>query len=506
MVSKNKILYGFLILLILVIAAISFINKDEPPIIKATNEVSEIEEPQTLAEKMAVILLDESLDGASVGISVRKAETGEEIYAHQGDLRLHPASNMKILTAAASLETLGPNYRFATEFVTNGKIKGKVLKGNLYIRGKGDPTLLKADLDQVASELKKQGINQINGNLIGDDQWYDSIRLSQDLNWSDESFYTGAQVSALTLSPNADYDAGTVIVEVIPGTKHGEQAQVALTPKTNYVTIVNKTEMVSANEAKDLSIEREHGTNNIIVEGKIPVNGTNSREWIAVWEPTEYVLNIFKQSLEQQGIKFAGNSEVQTGVAPENATVLTSVKSIPLNELLLPFMKLSNNGIGETLTKELGQVSRGEGSWDKGLEVIGETAAALGVNPDTVQFRDGSGMSHKTLIPASELTKLLYQVQQKEWFADFELSLPVAGMQERLVGGTLRHRMKEGPAKGNVIAKTGSLTGVSSLAGYVTTSDGEKLIFSIVANNFLSNSVTSIEDAIATMLATHEFE
>ncbi|RDW16754.1 D-alanyl-D-alanine carboxypeptidase/D-alanyl-D-alanine endopeptidase [Oceanobacillus chungangensis] len=506
MVSKNKIFYGFLFLLIMVTVAISLINKDEPPIIKASNEISEKEKSRTLSEKMAAILKDESLDGASVGISVRKAETGEEIYAYQGDLRLHPASNMKILTAAASLDTLGPDYQFTTEFATDGKIKGKVLQGNLYIRGKGDPTLLKEDLDQAAIELKEQGINRINGNLIGDDQWYDAIRLSQDLNWSDESFYTGAQVSALTLSPNNDYDAGTVIVEVIPGTKLGGPGKVTLTPNTDYVTILNKTEIVAANEAKDLTIEREHGTNTIIVEGKIPLKGANSKEWIAVWEPTGYVLDVFKQSLEQQGIKFIGNSKVQTGVTPENATVLTTVKSIPLNELLLPFMKLSNNGLGETLSKEMGQVVHSEGSWEKGLEVIAETAAESGVNPDTVRFRDGSGMSHKTLIPASGLSNLLYHVQQKDWYADFEFSFPVAGMEERLVGGTLRHRMKEEPAKGNVIAKTGSLTGVSSLSGYVTSLDGEKLIFSIMVNNFLSSSVTSIEDAIATVLATHEFK
>ncbi|RDW15207.1 D-alanyl-D-alanine carboxypeptidase/D-alanyl-D-alanine-endopeptidase [Oceanobacillus arenosus] len=506
MVSKRRILYGCLFLLILVIVAIPFIQKDAPPIIKATSEVSEVEDTRSLSEKMAAILQDEALDGASIGISVLNANNGAEVYAYQGDLRLHPASNMKILTAAASLETLGPDYQFTTEFATDGKIAGKVLQGNLYIRGKGDPTLLKADLDQVAGELKQQGVERINGNLIGDDQWYDSIRLSQDLNWSDESFYTGAQVSALTLSPNADYDAGTVVVEVTPGTTLGVQAQVTLTPNTDYITIINKTEMVSADEAKDLSIEREHGTNNIIIEGEIPLNGTGAKEWIAVWEPTEYVLDIFKQSMEEQGITFTGNWEMQTGVTPKDATILTSVKSIPLNELLLPFMKLSNNGIGETLTKEMGKVVHGEGSWDKGLKVIVDTAAALGVNPDTVSFRDGSGMSHKTLIPASELSKLLYQVQQKEWFADFELSLPVAGMEERLVGGTLRHRLTEGPAKGNVIAKTGSLTGVSSLSGYVTTLDGEKLTFSIMANNFLSDSVTSIEDAIATMLATHEFK
>ena len=108
------------------------------------------------------------------------------------------------------------------------------------------------------------GIHEINGNLIGDDTWYDDVRLSQDLNWSNESTYTGAQVSALTFSPNEEYDVGTVMVEVDPATEVGKSAKIKLIPETNYVSIINKTETVAKNKTHAMTIEREHGTNNIL--------------------------------------------------------------------------------------------------------------------------------------------------------------------------------------------------------------------------------------------------
>src|SRR5699024_9944839 len=148
-----------------------------------------------LTEKMDEVLLDERLDGTVTGVSVRHADTGELLYSRDGDKRLRPASNMKLLTASTALEILGPNYQFETEVLTDEARLGVVMHGNLYLKGKGDPTLMKEDLDAFAKDLKDKGIQRIEGNIIGDDSWYDDVRLSQDLNWSDEPFYTGAQVS-----------------------------------------------------------------------------------------------------------------------------------------------------------------------------------------------------------------------------------------------------------------------------------------------------------------------
>ncbi|WP_100011660.1 D-alanyl-D-alanine carboxypeptidase/D-alanyl-D-alanine-endopeptidase [Lentibacillus sediminis] len=490
--------WGIPVLLLagLLLVALSLPQQENNVMIQASQDAS-----GSLEEKIDAVLQDERLDGAVTGVSVRHAGTGELLYEENGDTRLHPASTMKLLTGAAAMETLGPDYRFSTEVWTDGDVRGKTLNGDIYLKGKGDPTLLKEDLDQFAKELKKQGIEQIKGDLIGDDTWYDDVRLSQDLNWSDEPFYTGAQISALTLAPDTDYDAGTVIVEVHAG--EGSKVNVELTPKTDYVKVVNNTTMVAATEEKNIDIERQHGNNTIVIEGEMPIGGASSKSWVSVWEPTGYVMDMFKKSLEEQGIRLTGESSIKFAATPEDATLLAEKESQTIKELYTRFMKLSNNGHAEVLTKEMGKVLEGEGSWDAGLDVIGQTMEKFGLNTETMLLRDGSGMSHKNMIPANEITKLLYGVQKENWFPTFEASLPVAGHPERFIGGTLRYRMIEAPVQGNVLAKTGTLTGMSALAGYVTTADGEQLAFSIMINNYLAESVTDIQDEIARVLAGH---
>ena len=496
-------------IVIIIVASLPSVFPEKPLFLEASKEDHSmtLAENKTLEEKINTILENEQLDGAVVGVTVKQAANGDLLFSHNGDIRLHPASNMKLLTGAAALETLGADYQFQTEILSDGELIGNTLHGNLFIKGKGDPTLLKSDLDQFARELKAQGIETIDGDLVGDDTWYDDVRLSQDLNWSDEPFHTGAQVSALTLSPNEDYDAGTVIVDVMPSESTEGKAQVRVSPETDYVTIVNQTQLVQAGGAQDISIEREHGTNRVIVEGTMPVNGTLSRSWVSVWEPTGYVLAVFRDALAEQGIQFTDESRNMSGATPEQAQVIANKKSIPLSELLIPFMKLSNNGLGEALTKEMGKVMRGAGTWDKGLEVIEDVVTELGVERESFLLRDGSGMSHKTLISANNIAQVLYEVQDKSWFDAFAYSLPVAGESDRLVGGTLRNRLTTKPAKGNVKAKTGLITGVSTLSGYVTSLDGEKLIFSILINNHLGSSeaMQEIENEIVMLLAGHKF-
>ncbi|MFJ5623046.1 D-alanyl-D-alanine carboxypeptidase/D-alanyl-D-alanine-endopeptidase [Peribacillus loiseleuriae] len=492
---KYKIKVCVLLLLIFVFTLVQYVEKANGPVLAASGS--------TFEQQLHPLLADEKLSGAVLGISIRQAATGEIIYEHGGDIRLRPASNMKLLTAAAALETLGENYVFKTELFTDGVMNGDVLTGNLYIKGKGDPTLLQADLDTLATVIKNKGIKTVVGNVIGDDTWYDCERYSVDMIWSDESEYYGAAISALTIAPNKDYDSGTAIVDVTPGMKVGEGATVKVTPQTEYVKIVNLAKTVAADGKKEVKIVREHRSNTITITGTIPVKSSRTRQWVALWEPTVYTTHVFKNALQAQGIKHVGF--VKAGKVPNQAKLLATHDSMPLSQLLVPFMKLSNNAHAEHLVKEMGKVIHGEGSWEKGLEVVENTVQSLGMNPTSLKLRDGSGISQIDLIPANELTKLLYAVQAKVWYPAFVHSLPVAGDSDRFIGGTLRNRMKNTFAAGNVQAKTGTLTATSTLSGYVTTKSGERFIFSILFNNFVDgDSITKIQDDIVVLLAERE--
>jgi serine-type D-Ala-D-Ala carboxypeptidase/endopeptidase (penicillin-binding protein 4) len=449
-------------------------------------------------------LLDEDpdLQGAIVGISIRSATNGEVIFDHLGDVRLRPASNMKLLTAAAALSVLGEDYTFKTEVLIDGEVNKETLQGNLYLKGKGDPTLLKEDFDKMAAELKKLGIKKITGKLIGDDSWYDDVRYSADLPWSDEQAYYGAQISALTASPTKDYDSGSVMIEVKPGTNKGDKAVVNLTPSTDFVKIINQTVTVPQNGKKKLTFEREHAKNTITISGTLPIKSKVQKEWMGVWEPTRYALALFKQSLSDQGIQVSG--KVKTGITPPTAEIVHTHSSIKLSELLVPFMKLSNNGHAEILVKEMGRVVKGEGSWEKGLQVMEAELSKFGINTETLVLRDGSGISHVNLVPASQLSQLLVAVQQQTWFPAFHHSLPIAGASEKMDGGTLRSRMKTPDVKGKVFAKTGTISTVSTISGYVTTKSGQTLIFSIMLNNLMDDAKgKKIEDKLISIMANH---
>ncbi|MDY0406073.1 D-alanyl-D-alanine carboxypeptidase/D-alanyl-D-alanine-endopeptidase [Virgibacillus sp. 179-BFC.A HS] len=432
------------------------------------------------------------LKGAICGIHICDAESGDTIYAHLADVRLHPASNMKLLTASAALHVLGKDYTFLTEIWLNGNIVDHVLQGDLYIRGKGDPTLLPEDLDAFAKQIYHQlGIHEISGDIIADDTWYDSIRLSPDMMWLDEHCYYGAQVSALTLSPNTDFDAGSIIVTVSPGKSVGDPAKISLSPETAYVKIENRSTTVKHETGEnELEIVRKHGENVITINGNIQLNQEAIKEWIAVWEPTDYCLCAFTEKLKQTGVHIKGITK--TGRIPENANLVIRHESIPLNQLLISFMKLSNNGHAETLVKEMGRISKGEGSWEKGMEVLIDTVSGFGIDTEKVLLRDGSGISHVNLIAAEQLTSLLFHVQSQSWFPILYNSLPIGGRKERMVGGTLRERL-EGMT---VYAKTGTIFGVSTLSGYLQTSSKQRLIFSIMLNNLLDeDSGPEFEDA-----------
>ncbi|WP_445506126.1 D-alanyl-D-alanine carboxypeptidase/D-alanyl-D-alanine endopeptidase [Niallia sp. 03190] len=484
-----------ILLFMLVFSLMIQLNGSRNQHVQATGHTSK------LSSDIHTILTSEpDLKGSLTGISIRDLASGEIVYEHLGNTRLAPASNMKLLTAATALAILGENYRFKTEVYTDGIVKNGVLHGDLYLKGKGDTTLGADELDNLAKTLKNKGIKQVTGNLIADSSWYDSTPLSIDLAWSDESTYYGAKISALTAAPNKEYDAGTVILEVTPAKKAGQHAQIEVKPKTNEVSIINKTITTEKKEKQELHFNREHGKSNIEITGTIPMDAPLEKEWISVWNPSTYAADLFLQSLEKNGIRFKGKTK--EGTTPDLSSLIASHSSIPLSELLIPFMKLSNNTIAETLLKEMGKVETGEGSFEKGLEVMKKELVHFGLNPDNMLLRDASGISPIDLLTANDLSMLLFTVQKQPWFPVYLNSLPVSGNKERMVGGSLRNRLQSENTKGKVQAKTGTLSSVSTLSGYVQTKTGHQYIFSILFNHLLDEEKGKvIEDKIVELLA-----
>ncbi|MDQ2585448.1 D-alanyl-D-alanine carboxypeptidase/D-alanyl-D-alanine endopeptidase [Saccharothrix yanglingensis] len=450
-----------------------------------------------LARDLGAILADPGFRGADVGLVVRRADTGEPVFGSGGARRGQPASNGKLLSSAAVLDVLGPDHRFSTTVSASGALRGGVLAGDLHLRGTGDPTVLAADYDALAAKVAGSGVRLVLGRLVGDDTWFDSVRLGTGWAWDDEPYYYNAQISALTVSPDTDYDAGTVVVRVAPGAA-GAPATVTTEPPTDHVTIDSTAVTGPAGSASNVSVERRRGTNVISVRGSVPAGGGAESEWSTVEDPAGLVTSLFRDALSRHGVRVLGGTS--TGATPAGARPLGEHLSMPLSRLLVPFMKLSNNMHAEILVKSAGRAAFGEGSWDAGLRAVSAKLGGLGVDAAALSLWDGSGLSRMNQVSPDQVASLLLAARGRPWFPVWYDSLPVAGASDRMVGGTLRNRMRGTPAEGNAHAKTGSLTGVSALSGYVTTAAGTPLVFSMISNNTLT-SARPLEDAVVVRLA-----
>ncbi|MER7666486.1 MULTISPECIES: D-alanyl-D-alanine carboxypeptidase/D-alanyl-D-alanine-endopeptidase [unclassified Streptomyces] len=449
------------------------------------------------------ILADPRMDGGAASVVIADATTGERLYQRTGADRLMPASNTKLATSVAAMALLGPDYRYRTDVLAEGPRYGSTLRGDLYLRGSGDPTALAQDYDRLAADVAATGIRRVTGRLVADDTRFDTQRLGRSWAADDESSYYSAQISPLTVAPDTDYDSGTVIVEALPGSRPGDRPRVKVTPPTDYVRLDVRGTTVPAGQPDTLAVERQHGTNTITVSGNIPVGAGATKEWITVWEPTGYAAAVFSDALARHGVRVVGTPRLGRPT-PAGAKELASHRSMPLRELMVPFMQLSNNMHAETLTKTMGRETSGRGTWAAGLAAVDGYLKREGVDTAELRQVDGSGLSRMNLFPAEQLTALLLSVRDAPWYADWYASLPVACHPDRFTGGTLRTRMCGTAAALNARGKTGSLTGASALSGYVKDAAGRELTYSVVLNNYLASSVKSIEDAIVVTLATSD--
>lgn len=427
---------------------------------------------------------------ALVAVRVLDAETGAVLLERHPDLSLNPASNMKLLTSAAALARLGTDFRYETRLSCRGGLTGGTAL-SLQLIGGGDPVLRTEDLRTLVRAAKERGLRRVEGPLQVDDFRYDAVRLGVGWNWDDETYYYSAQVSALGL------DGNVVRTRVTPGPAPGDPARVAVGGPAGLLTAESTATTGEAGGRADLAFTRERGRNHLLVSGVIPAGSAEVGEWITVEDPAIVAGKTLAGVLAEEGVGLVGS--VERRAVPAHAEVLARHPSPPLAEVCSRLNKPSDNLIAEMMLKELGWQTRGRGSAGAGGDFIEAWLREAGIGAAGVRVNDGSGLSRQDLVTTRVLSGLLMHAQRQEWGPAFLASLPLAGQD-----GTLRRRMTEGPARGKIRAKTGSLSQVSALSGYAEAEDGRRLVFALLINNYPGrlSDCKSAEDAFAEALVT----
>lgn len=452
-----------------------------------------------LTQQLRQILADPDLQGSTTDLVVRDAATGNLLFQQNADTRVVPASNAKLYTSSAAMDVLGPDFRFRTTVATTGNRVGTTLTGNLYLKGYGDPTITAAGYDALAASVAAAGITSVNGALIADDRYFDAERYAPFWSIDDTPFYYSAQTSALTIAPDTIADSGTVLINVAPARTVGAAPKVRMIPANDYVHVVSSATTGAAGSPRTVSATRSPDSATITVTGNIPVGSATYASQPTVVEPTGLAASVFRAALAKHGVTVA--QPTRNAASPASAAVIAQRASQPLSKVLVPFLKLSNNMVAEALTKAMGAATTGgQGTWTNGTAAIVAAAAENGVDTADLRLYDGSGLGRADLTTGRQTTNLLLALQSKPWFATWYAALPIAGEPDQLVGGTLRNRMVGTAAAGNLHGKTGSLTGVSSLSGYVTDAKGRLLVFSMMSNGQTA-SVTAAQDAVGVALA-----
>lgn len=410
------------------------------------------------------------------GAMVVSISRGDTLFAHDPDEPRTPASTFKLFTAALALEKLGPDHTFSTDVLRDGPLEAGTLRGNLVLRGDGDPALssrwvrggIDAPMTMLARFTLGAGVRHVTGDLIADASAFENRRIPE--GWL--SRYAGAgyaaPFSALSLNENI------VIVAASPGT--GAAANVWLEPATRGLTVTSTVRTVAGRGTRITA--RRVGDDRVIVSGTIGARAGTVRYQLVVGDPVTFTAGAFRAALESQGVVVDG--AIKVADTPSSATLVTSLASPPLARIVSVMNRESINHYAEQLFRG---AARATGENTIGSAETGNTALRdflvqrVGASRNAVTAKDGSGLSTLDRTSARALVQLLAHAHGTSWSSALHASLPVAGESE-----LLRNRMRETPAQGNLHAKTGTTNEVIGLAGYVTAENGEILAFAFLYN------------------------
>jgi D-alanyl-D-alanine carboxypeptidase/D-alanyl-D-alanine-endopeptidase (penicillin-binding protein 4) len=455
--------------------------------------------PSALKAGLIEAVNDPALDNADLGFLAVRLRDGVVLAEYGGDALINPASNAKLITSSAALDTLKAEYRFKTEYYVQGTLKDGVLYGNLIVKGYGDPTIVSERINHVVNELYLYGVERVTGSVIVDGSWFDNVEEARgwELEEAPDRAYA-APVSALAVNYNA------TAVYVRP-TEPGKPAIVKIDPPCEHVVVQGEvtTEALGAgvkvvsDEQKD---EVGRTTTLITVEGSVSPRDAPFRVYRRVYGPEKHFGSVLVSLMQQRGIKVA--HRVIEGRVPEGAKLILVDRSPTLTEVLADLNHYSNNIIAETLIKTMGaEVMGAPGSFKNGLAVSHAFLEnKVGLKKGSYVFENGSGLNDVNRFTPRQLVQLLtYMAKDFEGGHELVTSLAIAGTQ-----GTIHFRMRDTPAERHLRAKTGTLRGVSALSGYVVQPNGEVVVFSFLSQGFKNGASTvwKVQNTVGIALAS----
>ncbi|MEG4024568.1 D-alanyl-D-alanine carboxypeptidase/D-alanyl-D-alanine-endopeptidase [Microcoleus sp. S13C4] len=401
------------------------------------------------------------------GILIQPLSSTTTLYSRDSQKYFIPASNVKLLTTAAALHKLGADFRIKTS-VYSGE------NGSLYVAGRGDPSIAEAQLKSLAQQLKQRGISQVN-ELIGDDSYFQGSAVNPNWEWEDAQAGYGAPINSLIFNQNS-------IDLLLSPQDLGQPLKVTFAePKlANQWQIQNNSVTVAQSESEFIEVGREFDRPIIRVSGQLKVGGEPESAYVAVVNPANNFLQQFQQVLAAEGIPVK-QALVASNYRNFNQELAT-VESPPLAELVRETNRESNNLYAEVLLRLLGKLTdkmpqQQEDTGEMGLKELKTVLTQLGVNPNSYILADGSGLSRHNLISPEALVQTLRFMANSPAASIYRASLPIAGE-----NGTLKNRFNNTPNRVILQAKTGTLSGVSALSGYIEVPNYEPLVFSIIVN------------------------
>jgi D-alanyl-D-alanine carboxypeptidase/D-alanyl-D-alanine-endopeptidase (penicillin-binding protein 4) len=448
-----------------------------------------------------LLLADSSMISSSVSLCILNSVNGESVYEFNAGESLIPASVLKLVTSSAALELLGPEYCFRTRLGYTGNINKRTgrLTGDIVIIGGGDPALGSEYfkdhyynfLKNWITEIRKLGINKIEGRIIADDSWYDYQPVPAKWLWEDIGNYYGAGAYGLSVFDNKFEihfkTSGDGSIPEITG----------IVPDQGRYDLSNQL-VVSDNTDKDGYVFSAPYNDYGWLAGSIPVNMGDFVLKASILDPPLLLAEIFDSMLDSAGIAVSGDpstTRIEKKLTVDEPVIIAEVISPPLSDIIEVLNHESVNLFAEHLLKEIGKIYNNNGTTEAGIEVLYRFLKDSGVNSAGMFLEDGSGMSPMDAVTSRGLAEILLFMKNKaKYFSEFYNSLPDAGKE-----GTLKNYFKNPVFDSNLKAKSGSMTRVRSYAGYFKTMSGNEMAFSILVNNYSGPSkriIAGIEDIL----------